>query len=100
MKDNPATIKFHKRATVALDMLSLEQKNAVLKSIDYLANFGLESILGKNVKPLNIDESLYLLRVGRGRGLRLLFRLNTQNEIEILDIFMSGRLEVFAHSKT
>jgi len=98
MKDNPATIKFHKRATVALDMLSLEQKNAVLKSINYLANFGLESILGKNVKPLNIDESLYLLRVNH--SLRVFFRLNPQNEIEILDILMKERLEVFAHSKT
>ena len=59
MKDQPAKVTFHKRATVALDALPLEEKNTVLKAINYLSFFGIESALGENVKKFNIDEPLY-----------------------------------------
>lgn len=50
MKDNPAKITFHKRAIVALDALSIEDKNPVLKCINYLSIVGIELVLEENFK--------------------------------------------------
>jgi hypothetical protein len=50
MKDNPAKIIFHKRAIVALDALSIEDKNPVLKCINYLSILGIELELEENLK--------------------------------------------------
>ena len=45
MKDNPAKRTFQKRAIVALDALSIEDKNPVLKCINYLSIVGIELAL-------------------------------------------------------
>jgi len=96
MKDNPAKITFHKRATVALDALSLEDRDRVLKAINHLSILGIDSAFGKTVKKFKIDEPLYLLKVNP--SFRVIFRLIDQDEIEILDIVMKERLELFAAS--
>jgi hypothetical protein len=98
MKENPAKITFHKRAIVALDALSLEETNSVLKSINYLSIVGIEQAWGKNLKKFHIDEPLYLLRVTP--SLRVILRVSEQNEIEILDIVMKERLQLFASNKS
>ncbi len=98
MKDQPAKVTFHKRATVALDALPLEEKNTVLKAINYLSFFGIESAIGENVKKLNIDEPLYLLRVNP--SIRVIFRFNYPDNLEILDLVMKERLELFAANKS
>ncbi len=98
MKDNPAKITFHKRAIVALDALSIEEKNSVLKSINYLSIVGIEPALGENLQKFHIDEPLYLLRVTP--SLRVILRVSEQNEIEILDIVMKERLQLFASNKS
>lgn len=98
MKDNPAKITFHKRAIVALDALYLEVKNSVLKSINYLSIVGIKPALEKNIQKFHIDEPLYLLRVNP--SLRVILRVSDQKEIEILDIVMKERLELFASNKS
>ena len=98
MKDNPAQIIFHKRATVALDALSLEDRKSLLKAINHLAIFGIDSVIGKDVKKIKVDESLYLLKVNP--GFRIIFRLTDRDEIEILDIVMKERLELFTASQS
>jgi hypothetical protein len=50
MKYNPAKITFHKRAIVALDALSIEDKNSVLKCINYLSIVGIELALEERFK--------------------------------------------------
>lgn len=98
MRDNPAKISFHKRATVALDALSDEEKNIILKAINYLSVFGIDSLSGDKVKQFKLDEPLYLLRANP--NLRVIFRVISQNEFEILDIVMKERLELFTANKS
>jgi hypothetical protein len=98
MRDNPAKITFHKRATVALDALSAEEKSIILKAINYLSVFGIETLSGDKVKKFKLDEPLYLLRANP--NLRVIFRVISQDEMEILDIVMKERLEFFAANKS
>jgi hypothetical protein len=98
MKDNPAQITFHKRAIVALNALSIEDKNSVLKSINHLSIVGIDSALGKNLQKFNINEPLYLLRVNP--SLRVILRVAEPDEIQILDIVTKERLELFAANKS
>lgn len=98
MKDNPAQITFHKRAIVALNALSIEDKNSVLKSINYLSVAGIDPAFGKNLKKFQIDEPLYLLRVNP--SLRVILRVAEPDEIQILDIVTKERLELFAANKS
>lgn len=95
MQNNQIKIIMHKRVQIALDALSYE-RNSVLKAINYIATFGLEQALGKNVEKVNTDELLYLLRATS--SIRVIFRVAAQDEIEILEIVMRERLEIFAAS--
>jgi hypothetical protein len=97
MKETLYKIKIHQRAKIALDALSAEEKDIVWQAINHLAVSGIEPALGVNLERFKTDKSLYLLKVNS--SFRAILKLSVPDEIEILDIVMRDRLELFATPK-
>lgn len=91
-------INIHKRVLIALDVLSIEDKNSVLQAISYPSIFGLDPFLRTQVKKIHPSEPLYLLRINP--TIRVILRVTQRDEIEILDIVMKDRLKLFATNNT
>ncbi|HEY9850471.1 MAG TPA: hypothetical protein V6D28_13480 [Leptolyngbyaceae cyanobacterium] len=99
MQNTLYNILFTQRAKVALDTLSSEEKDNVLQAIHRLETFGIEAELKehnnlKSFHPDKSDEHLYLLRVNS--TFRVIFKWIVPDRIEIIDIVMQDRLELFA----
>ena len=97
MEDTLYNIQFNHRAKVALDVLSPEEKDSVLQAINRLRVSRIETGLGGNIQRFKTDkpnEQLYLLRVNS--IFRIIFKFIIPDRIEILDIVMRDRLELFA----
>lgn len=100
MQNTLYNIQFNQRAKVALDALSPEEKNSVLQAISRVDFLGIEAETKEhnNLKIFKTDKSdehLYLLRVNS--TFRVIFKWIVPDRIEILDIVMRDRLELFAN---
>ncbi|MFB2938534.1 hypothetical protein ACE1B6_25070 [Aerosakkonemataceae cyanobacterium BLCC-F154] len=85
-------IVIHNSVLPALDALTEEERQSVLKTINSLEISPIQQLIkSQNIAKLKADEELYVIRVNP--SLRIIFRMTSPDKIEILDIFMKERIE-------
>lgn len=87
----------HRRARIALDTLSTEEKNNLTQALNNLDISAIGNAVAENIKRMDTEEPLYFLKVDS--ELRAIIQINSPEEIEVMDIFTQERLKLFSTAK-
>ncbi|BAZ13359.1 hypothetical protein NIES4071_51980 [Calothrix sp. NIES-4071] len=87
----------HRRALIALDTLSTEEKSNLTQALNNLDISDIDNAVTGNIQRMNTEEPLYFLKVDS--ELRAIIQINSPDEIEVMDIFTQERLKLFSKSK-
>lgn len=87
----------HRRALIASDSLSTEEKSYLTQVLNNLDISSIENGLAGNIERMDTEEPLYFLKVDS--DLRAIIQINSPEEIEVMDLFTKGRLKYFSKSK-
>lgn len=90
-------VTMHKRVLIGLDSLSPEQMSSLSQALNNLAISGIDNASVGTIERMNTEEPLYLLKVDS--ELRAIIQINSQAEIEVMDVFTKERLKLFSTSK-
>jgi hypothetical protein len=78
-------VTMHRRALIALDTLSTEEKGNLTQALNNLDISGIDNASVGTIERMNTEEPLYLLKVDS--ELRAIIQINSPEEIEVMDIF-------------
>jgi hypothetical protein len=95
-KMNIGSFSLHRRAFMALNELPLQDQAEIREQISALAEISPNQWTSQDVKKLDDDPSLYLLRVNA--SLRVILRAANGQPPEVLDIVRHETLETFANN--
>lgn len=90
-------VTMHRRALIALDTLSTEEKSNLTQALNNLDISDIDNAVTGNIQRMNTEEPLYFLKVDS--ELRAIIQINSPDEIEVMDIFTQERLKLFSKSK-
>ncbi len=90
-------VTMHRRARIALDTLSTEEKNNLTQALNNLDISAIGNPVAENIKRMDTEEPLYFLKVDS--ELRAIIQINSPEEIEVMDIFTQERLKLFSTAK-
>lgn len=94
MKLDQSRIKIDTSVLSGLDILTPEEREGILKAINSLECFSPdEPFEYKLQKGEGLGKTFYMLHATP--IYRVIFEINKQNKIEVIDIFMKNRLELF-----
>lgn len=83
------------KVLIGLDIIPSDEQEALLKALNSLDNFSPDQPLDSKMKKgVLLGRTFYLFDVTP--NYQLIFEINDRNEIQVVDLFVKGRLEAFA----
>jgi mRNA-degrading endonuclease RelE of RelBE toxin-antitoxin system len=90
--DHERSVTFHRRATMALDAFSPQDRAKIADAVRLLEDTGNARALQSRTAKLSIPEPMYVMRATP--TIRLIYSM-TPNAIEILDVVKRATLNAF-----